>query len=211
MGGAENPMKRLPARITLVASLAVGLAAAALWVRSYRALDQLYGSALGRGFDANSFNGQCQVRVTTQYQTRAGLYPRGPVETLARPFDVLERDRSMDNINHVVRQRWPLKDTAYWAPDPALFPRPESRRWLAGARMGPGRYTWVEVVVVPYWLVIAVAAAPPLGLVPGAARRRRRRRVGRCGECGYDLRASPGKCPECGADRPAQPPPPVGR
>jgi hypothetical protein len=204
--------KRLLYGATVITYLALLVAITLLWLRSYWALDQLYGSALGRGFDANSFNGQCQIRVTTQYRVRAGLYPNGAIEDYPRPFDVLERDMTFDNPSHVVRQRWPLKETSYWEPDPVRLPRPDYRRWLAFARMGPGRYTWVDLVIVPYWLVIVVAAAPLLAFIPGAIRRCRRRRAGLCARCGYDLRATPGRCPECGMEaRPAQPPPVRGR
>jgi hypothetical protein len=195
-------MKRPLYRATLIPYLAAMAAVAVLWLRSYRALDQLYGRALGRGFDINSFNGQCQIRVTTQYQIRAGLYPKGPIENYPRPFDVLERDTSFDRPGFVVRQRWPLKDTTYWEADPVRFPRPDYRRWLAFARDGPGRYTWVDLVIVPYWLVIVAAAAPMLVPVPGAVRRRRRTRAGLCAACGYDTRATPGRCPECGRTQP---------
>jgi hypothetical protein len=50
--------------------------------------------------------------------------------------------------------------------------------------------------------LLALPAAVNLLLVMTWVRRRARRhervRRGACGECGYDLRASPGRCPECG-------------
>lgn len=57
-------------------------------------------------------------------------------------------------------------------------------------------------VVVPFWLLAAVAFPAPLLWL---ARRRHdrheraRARDGLCPACGYDLRASAGRCPECGA------------
>ena len=54
-------------------------------------------------------------------------------------------------------------------------------------------------VTVPTWSLAAGFTALPAGLV--ARRwRRRGRGPGRCGRCGYDLRATPDRCPECGAD-----------
>ena len=205
-------MKRLLYRATVITYWAALAAVALLWLRSYRALDQLYGRALGRSFDVNSFNGQCQVRMMTGYHDRPGVYPNWSVFNSPQPFNSLERDQPEDPMTYVARQRWPLRDTAYWEPDPSWFPRPEFRHWLAGARSGPGRYLWVELVVVPYWLVLAVAALPlPVVGVKFVARRRRRR-AGLCASCGYDLRASPGRCPECGTEpRAAQPPPVPGR
>jgi hypothetical protein len=196
--------------------LLAGVAAAVLWVRSYRALDQLYGNLWCTGFDANSFNGQCQFRLTTRYQLRHGTLEPPGMYTSPQAFDFLERDDTPPGSNFIVRQRWPLRDTGFWRADPDVFPRPELRRWLGFARDGPGRYMWVRLLIVPYWLVILVLALPlPVFAVRWVCRRRRSR-AGLCASCGYDLRASPGRCPECGAEpRPrapaTQPPPPVGR
>lgn len=64
---------------------------------------------------------------------------------------------------------------------------------------------WSRQVVVPYWLVLVVAAMPTMGFGLLAARRARvrrsRRARGLCVACGYDLRGSSGSCPECGAGR----------
>lgn len=54
-------------------------------------------------------------------------------------------------------------------------------------------------VSVPYWIPCAVALLTPSAELLSRQRRRARARRGRCGECGYDLRASPARCPECGA------------
>ena len=213
-------MKRLAAHKATLASLAVCAAAALLWVRSYHALDQLYGRALGTGFDVNSYNGRFQFSSYTQYHVRAGVYRSGAVEYSARPFDVLERDAPLEGGSYVARQRWPLRDTGFWEAEPPLCPRAEFRRWLASARQGPGKYVWVRLLVVPYWMVVLATALPLVGIVFRAVRGRRRTRAGLCAACGYDLRASPERCPECGAESrlaalpvavPAQPPPPGGR
>ena len=61
----------------------------------------------------------------------------------------------------------------------------------------------VRRFMIPYWFVSLLPLVPLLW----AARRlwRGRRSVrwaseGRCGRCGYDLRATPGRCSECGWD-----------
>ena len=208
-------MKQLSARKAVLASLAACAAVALLWVRSHRALDQMYGHVWGTDFDVKSFNGQCQFRLTTQYQLRPGLYPNGAVQAHPRPFDLLERDHSPEP-SYAVRQRWPLRDTGYWEPDPTLLPAAKFRRLLTYARQGPGRYVWVKLLVVPYWMDILTAALPLAGAAVRAALRSRKRRAGLCAACGYDLRATPGRCPECGAEprlrgAAAQPPPPGGR
>jgi len=205
-------MKRRLYRATLIAYLAAMAAVAGLWLRSYRTLDQLYGSVLGRGFDANSFNGQCQLRLMTDYHARAGVYPNRSVLNSPQFFRSLERDPPRDPTNFVARQRWPLRETGYWEADARWFPRPHFRDWLVDGGLGPARYMSVEMVLVPYWLLLAVGALPlPVFGVTFVARRRRRR-AGLCAQCGYDLRASPGRCPECGAKAPsAQPTPVAGR
>lgn len=63
---------------------------------------------------------------------------------------------------------------------------------------GNGQYT----VCIPLWFVFILGLLTVLLASRGIRRRARRRsrlRVGRCPECGYDLRASAGTCPECGA------------
>lgn len=50
----------------------------------------------------------------------------------------------------------------------------------------------------PLWLPAMVFSALPAWLAFQVVRRRARAGSGRCGRCGYDLRASPGRCPECG-------------
>jgi len=53
-------------------------------------------------------------------------------------------------------------------------------------------------LVVPFWVLGILFAAPPGLWWRGRMKVRRRRRLGLCASCGYDLRATPGRCPECG-------------
>jgi hypothetical protein len=54
------------------------------------------------------------------------------------------------------------------------------------------------VAAVPYWFIVACAAALPSVSVYRRMRDGARVRAQRCPGCGYDLRATPQRCPECG-------------
>jgi hypothetical protein len=60
-----------------------------------------------------------------------------------------------------------------------------------------------QLLTVPHWFAATILGFLPTartaGFVGAWSRSGRRRRVGRCGHCGYDLRATPERCPECGA------------
>lgn len=90
------------------------------------------------------------------------------------------------------------------------YPYLDRRQWIEYALDQPGyvnagmRGAWTGVqqtVVAPH--VAWAAAALPLPVVwlarrRGAARRRERVVQGLCASCGYDLRGGGGTCPECG-------------
>ena len=63
----------------------------------------------------------------------------------------------------------------------------------------------VRIWGVPHWFVAALFMLPLIWMAYGWWRTRAERRVARglCGNCGYDMRASPERCPECGATRSA--------
>jgi hypothetical protein len=55
-----------------------------------------------------------------------------------------------------------------------------------------------DVLAVPYWAMLTLAAILPAAWLRGLLILQRRRATGCCERCGYDLRASPDRCPECG-------------
>ena len=72
------------------------------------------------------------------------------------------------------------------------------RRYLTGRKVAVSDWA----LRVPWW-VPAVLLLLPHGFVMARGLRAQRginwRKAGRCGACGYDIRASADRCPECGA------------
>ena len=76
------------------------------------------------------------------------------------------------------------------------FPKPDeaTMRWGFGWQ----RFASTSSVYVPYWFLMLVALVQPALMIARRHRARRGVRLGLCGVCGYDLRASRERCPECG-------------
>jgi hypothetical protein len=74
-------------------------------------------------------------------------------------------------------------------------------------RIEKGRTEAERRLVVPHAYLMVLAAVFPAIVWTRSAVHRRRVRAGRCGRCGYDMRATPARCPECGrAASPAKSP-----
>lgn len=94
-----------------------------------------------------------------------------------------------------VREYAALVDSA--APgDPSVDMRAREV-WLKLGTTGPPKL--VEYISVPCWSAFALTAILPALAFGRWLRREIRIYMRRCGECGYDLRASKDRCPECGA------------
>lgn len=68
--------------------------------------------------------------------------------------------------------------------------------WFFARVPGLGSNHWQ--VIVPWWLLLVLNAAPAVAFAVTRRRPMRRALPGRCPGCGYDLRATPERCPECG-------------
>jgi hypothetical protein len=70
---------------------------------------------------------------------------------------------------------------------------------------GPDTWQFIRAVTLPWPALCGFFLILPLLVLSSWLKRRvRLNRIakGLCGECGYDLRASPKRCPECGTDVP---------
>jgi len=178
-------------------SFLLGVAAAALWVRSHFVIDdfQRFGVIEGRlrerrvlscvgavawaqdGPYVSSFREGLRVGEWRHRQYRTGGLSDGDTPAV---FFVHQATRSQKAgfVLHLGSQ-----DDGTWY---ATF--------MPNALVG-----------LPYWTIALAFAALPAAQVRRllrALRARRRRAEGRCPACGYDLRASPDRCPECGTFRP---------
>jgi hypothetical protein len=114
-------------------------------------------------------------------------------------------------MNGVTTQTWDGTELKPYFKE-GTHPRLEKTGFASGQIWDKGaygsHYEWA--VRVPWW-TIALLMLVPHGFVVARGLRAQRSldwgRAGRCGDCGYDLRASAERCPECGSGRlePARP------
>ena len=172
-------MRRLARRLFTLSSalsLMLGVAAAAVGVRSYVATDDILWTAPGA---RRVGLGTARGRVT--FCVIEGLAPG--------EFGVPRNGKGFRYTNLTsyvgVHAFVPEVRTTFHA---AGFERKEAKYFTA-------RLRWF---VAPLWSVLLVATPLPTVWLPWFRTHRSRRRHGLCVTCGYDLRATPGRCPECG-------------
>ncbi|HEY7089832.1 MAG TPA: hypothetical protein VH518_17170 [Tepidisphaeraceae bacterium] len=170
-------MKRRLFTLLSAVSLLLCMATVGLWVRSYWAFDVLTRFTLT---DDHALHG---VIFWTQHGSCA--LRRSVAGRQAIPFNYPHLGEWQWNVNS---NQNPLGTLRYGF----IFDRDE--------RGGPnsGYYRWMTIGVPLWLLAIFFAVCPTWWLVRELRRRAALRAVGRCKNCGYDLRATPDRCPECG-------------
>jgi hypothetical protein len=200
-------------------SLLLALAAAGMWVRSYRALDAAwrYGGRREDGFLSaggvaawHRVGRRADESPYVEYASphppgtwEVGSWPATPVTAAALPQYPIAGDPG-------VVTNWRFAGLAYARsegspPATASSPGPTQFSISSSADI---RYFPSSRLEAPYALLVVAFAAPPALWAVGWRRRRRARRRaarGQCPACGYDLRATPDagaalfdRCPECG-------------
>lgn len=150
-------------------SLALCVAVCVLWVRSYWVADRLDYVAPGKWFWGYSIRGTLAMMPSTANATGSGfIYDRAD-----------NIDSTHGSIWRAARGRW-WEDLGFHA------------RYI---RWGP---QWRLYLYFPHWSLALLTALLPATMILVDVRRKSRSSEGVCGNCGYDLRASPDRCPECG-------------
>jgi hypothetical protein len=197
-------MRRKLFNLAAGVSLAVFAATVALWIRGQWQCDMVKWFSEDHGVCVGSANSVMVVMVGPNY--------KGPDAIPLPPSDHgwrYEQYPAQSYGQEQVRVQVPLAKyhRLGWlgfAYDPNRLQRgsgtPKMVVWYSAHRF-----------YFPHWSLAAVAAILPSMWVWRRRRDRVRRKLGRCLNCGYDLRASPERCPECGAADAAPPaidPPP---
>ena len=173
-------MRRWLFNLAVATSLLLGLATAALWVRSYWRYDEVT-------WERHARRGGTGAYFTIGLVSESGqldLYCQRYEEPIRSPKD------------------WPADGSASrrggWRTLPAVRGRDRflgRSGFYAGAILRPNLTS--RKLLVPHWFATAMMALLPVLVI--VRWRYGRKAVGTCRVCGYDLRATPDRCPECGA------------
>jgi hypothetical protein len=169
-------LRRILLKAATVLSLLLCAATGALWVRSYRTIDDVSYVADGPLPSVSYFANSVDGGMTLDRFVRSAPSPPTP-------------------------GRVPAGFSARHG-EPRRFRPPLN--WLGfGADVRTGPFGIQYEVVVPYYAVVLITSVLP-ALALWRYVRRPRRADGHCPKCGYDLRATPERCPECGRGTAAQ-------
>jgi hypothetical protein len=202
-------MRRQIFNMVTLLSLLLALTFLALWVRSYWRLDSIVYSWPANDVAVGSLDGM----ATYTFSKGVG-YPGVPRELgwkhLADGGQVLS----------IVRKQWQnqgniagfnvMLTRGYWEPSDEFGWYGESEFWsvfqpskrptgpLMPQNISGAVFENSTQVIIPHWMHVLPASMLPAWWMRSALRRRRLERIGKCTQCGYDLRASSDRCPECG-------------
>jgi hypothetical protein len=162
-------------------SLALCLATAVLWVRSYITGDMIEGPLTGGSdeIEMHSWDGQIVVMRWIGDGGSTSWHSATPL--------------------HEERARYDNDSLFYSSGPPPPAWVPAYTRVQVLVSQDGRRHRHRDAVVVRDWALATLFALAPALWGRRYLSARHRRRSGACRSCGYDLRASPGRCPECGA------------
>jgi hypothetical protein len=181
-----------------------------LWICSRWRFESIGYAWPTRGAFVSSFDGL----ITYSFGTGVG-YPGLPQE-LGWKY-VVYREPEVS----ILRKRWPnhgniagvnvVFTRGYWEPSDEFGWYGESQFWsifqrdkaptspLTPQNPSAAVFESSTQIIIPHWMHVLLASLLPAWWIRRTLRRRRLERIGKCTQCGYDLRGSPGRCPECGA------------
>lgn len=164
-------------------SLAMGIALIGLYIRSARFYDDIWWVFENRSWSIGSYDGCLYVQTEKLRPAQANEGPHWDSDRLYAANGPMLRFYYATDDDHRVLSEWQFLGVS------------ERRvRTVTGSIY--------QDCLVPLYLVI-----PLLMIAPGwfvvrwirhGGKHRRWAAEGRCGNCGYDLRATPKRCPECG-------------
>jgi hypothetical protein len=190
--------------------LALALACAGMWVRSASVADELRWMLRLPDPTENDWQGLLGVyRIYSIQSSRGavGAWVRSREVWLSTPFP----EEGFSRVSNValVPPNCSMNN-AFSGGDGRCFPNEWgfALRWDVDqpAKEWPYVSGWrARMVVLPWWVLVALFGAAPMYRMVTAWKRARFKRLnpGLCDSCGYDLRATPDRCPECGAARQA--------
>ena len=182
-------MRRRLFNLATVVSLVLFITTVVLWVRGRSRIDV---ARYARPVDAG------------RGQTRIELHSGQGILCLSRT----RREQSQGPVEELMGgglASYPIAGGAipfsgFHPSDPQVLGFGLSRSSDVDPPTGPWERRWTHLAIsVPHWFAAVLFAGAPARWLVVRQRTRARRRENLCGDCGYDLRASPGRCPECGA------------
>ncbi len=195
----SHDMTRRFINFLTVASLALFIAVAVLWVRSYFVRDSLVWTRV----DNSAIRGRallswrCRIGIageTTQFIGNDNE-PMRTMYDFFRSHAGFQWRRTPD-----MRTYWVFKtpiEKIGFVFDRGQYTSPPL------AQLGNGKMaTDSGVAALPDWLLLLLTGILPIRWARTALRQRNRRRLRLCLHCGYDLRATADHCPECGVIAP---------